>query len=98
MGVGAGLAVAFFDRKFSREDETEADKVGQNFMAKAGYDPSEAPRVWERMAKAGGKQGPEFMSTHPANDRRKGNLNSWLPETQALYNQAPQKYGVGERL
>lgn len=97
-GAAGGLAVAFFDRKFSREDETESDKVGQIFMAKAGYDPAEASRVWERMAKAGGKGGPEWMSTHPANSRRRENLKAWLPEANTAYQSSPQKFGTGERI
>jgi predicted Zn-dependent protease len=98
-GATAGLAVAFFDRKFSRADETEADHEGQIYMAKAGYEPSEAVRVWERMEKkAGGGKMPEFMSTHPANDRRRNNLQSWLPAAEQHYSQSPQKLGTGERL
>jgi predicted Zn-dependent protease len=96
-GAAAGFAVAFFDRKFSRGDETEADKVGQNYMAKAGYDPAEAVKVWERMGAANqGKAPPEFMSTHPSDETRKNNLNQWLPDAEALYSESPQKYGTGE--
>lgn len=96
-GAAAGLAVTFFSLKYSRSDESEADKVGQGFMAKAGYDPSESIHLWERMSAAnGGKAPPEFMSTHPSDANRRANLQSWLPQTEALYNQAPQKFGVGE--
>jgi predicted Zn-dependent protease len=95
-GAAAGFAITFFDRKFSRTDESEADQVGQIFMAKAGYDPSESIRLWERMgAASGGKAPPEFMSTHPAEDTRKTNLTNWLPQAQATYQQAPQKFGLG---
>jgi predicted Zn-dependent protease len=98
-GVLGGFMVTFFDRKFSREDETDADQIGQVYMARAGYDPAEASRVWERMAAAaGGKAPPEFLSTHPANNRRRENLNAWLPAAQAEYQRAPQKYGVGENI
>ncbi len=95
-GAAAGLAITFFDRKFSRGDETEADKVGQIFMAKAGYDPSESIQLWQRMnAAKGGAAPPEFMSTHPADATRQGNLRGWLAEAQAAYDRAPQKYGIG---
>jgi predicted Zn-dependent protease len=95
-GVATGFAITFFDRKFSRDDETEADRVGQKFMAKAGYDPSESVRLWERMSAAmGGKAPPEFLSTHPSDDRRRSNLQSWLPEANALYAVSPQKFGLG---
>lgn len=98
-GAAAGFAITFFDRKFSRGDETDADKFGQLYMAKAGYEPGEAIHLWERMAAAnGGKAPPEFMSTHPSDERRRENLRSWLPEAENLYAQAPQKYGIGEAI
>lgn len=96
-GAAAGFAVAFLDRKFSRGDETEADKAGQVYMAKAGYDPSEASKLWERMgAQNKGAAPPEFMSTHPSDVTRQSNLKSWLPQAEAVYQKAPQKYGLGE--
>lgn len=98
-GAAGGFAVAFFDRKFSRGDETEADQAGQYYMAKAGYEPSEAIKLWERMgAASGGKAPPEFMSTHPSDTTRRKNLSAWLPAAQELYKQAPQKYGLGENI
>lgn len=96
-GVAAGFAIVFFDRKFSRGDESEADKYGQVYMAKAGYDPSESIQLWSRMAAANaGKAPPEFMSTHPSDERRKANLTEWLPEAEQYYGQAAQKFGVGQ--
>lgn len=97
-GAAAGLGIAFFDRKFSREDETEADKVGQIYMAKAGYDPHESILLWERMGANGGKAPPEFMSTHPASERRRANLTEWLPEAKTYYNQSPEKFGLGQNI
>jgi predicted Zn-dependent protease len=99
-GAAAGFAITFFDRKFSRSDETEADKVGQMFMAKAGYDPREAAPLWDRMGKAGGggPAPPEILSTHPANETRKSNLTKWLAEAMETYLRAPVKYGTGERI
>jgi metalloendopeptidase OMA1, mitochondrial len=98
-GAAAGFAVAFFDRKFSRGDETEADQVGQQYMAKAGYDPAESIKLWERMgAASGGKAPPEWLSTHPSDTTRRGNLTSWLPEAQRLYQGAPNKYGLGQNI
>ena len=96
-GVAAGFAITFFDRKFSRGDETEADKFGQVYMAKAGYDPAESIQLWSRMSAAnGGKAPPEFMSTHPSDERRRNNLTEWLPEAERYYAQASVKYGIGE--
>ncbi len=98
-GAAAGFAVAFFDRKFSRADETEADQVGQQYMAKAGYEPSESIKLWERMSAAnGGKAPPEWLSTHPADSTRRANLSSWLPDSQRLYQSSSNHYGLGETI
>lgn len=96
-GAAAGFAIAFFDRKFSRGDETEADQVGQEYMARAGYDPAEATELWSRMSAAsGGKAPPEFMSTHPSDETRKKNLTKWLPNAEKIYSEAPEQFGIGE--
>jgi predicted Zn-dependent protease len=98
-GAAAGFAVAFFDRKFSRDDESSADQAGQMYMAKAGYEPAEAIKLWERMgAASGGKAPPEFMSTHPSDTTRRGNLSSWLPSAQAADQSAPEKHGLGDTI
>ncbi len=95
-GAAAGFAITFFDRKFSRADESEADQVGQIYMARAGYDPTESIRLWERMsAAAGGSAPPEFLSTHPSDERRRSQLTTWLPDAQRIYNQSPQRVGLG---
>jgi len=95
-GAAAGFAVAFFDRKFSRGDESEADKVGQQFMARAGYEPAEAIQLWKRMdAASGGSAPPEFMSTHPSGQTRQKQLGEWLPAAEATYQNASTKYGLG---
>lgn len=98
-GVATGFAITFFDRKFSRGDESAADKEGQLFMARAGYDPSEAPKLWDRMsASHNGKAPPEFMSTHPSDENRKLDLNLWMPEANAVYSKAPHKFGIGSSI
>jgi predicted Zn-dependent protease len=98
-GAAAGFALQFFDMKFSRGDETEADQVGQKYMAKAGYDPAEATKLWDRMSAANkGKAPPELLSTHPSDVHRKANLEKWLPEAEAIYQHAPEKYGLGENI
>ncbi|PCJ93227.1 MAG: peptidase M48 [Flavobacteriaceae bacterium] len=76
---------------FSRSHETEADKIGLQIMAIAGYDPDEAAELWKRMkANSGGQGPPEFLSTHPSNDTRISNLTSWAP----LAKEEAAKYGV----
>ena len=76
---------------FSRSHETEADMIGLQIMAIAGYNPDEAAELWKRMkAKSGGQAPPEFLSTHPSNDTRIANLTQWAP----LAKQEARKYGV----
>jgi predicted Zn-dependent protease len=95
-GAAAGFAITFFDRKFSRGDESQADQYGQIYMARAGYDPAESIRLWERMGAAmGGKAPPEWMSTHPSDERRRNQLQAWLPQAQQEYSASNQKYGLG---
>ncbi len=97
-GAAAGFAITFFEMKYSRGDETEADKVGQVYMAKAGYEPSEAIKLWERMNAASKGSPPEWMSTHPSDVNRREKLQSWLPDVEPLYSQAPEHYGLGEEI
>jgi predicted Zn-dependent protease len=95
-GIASSFAITFFDRKFSRGDESAADKQGQLYMARAGYDPREAPNLWDRMnSNHSGKAPPEFMSTHPTDENRKMDLNRWMPEANQEYQKATHKYGVG---
>ena len=70
---------------FSRLHESEADELGLYFMAMAGYDPQDAPKFWERMAQSGGGKPPEFMSTHPSDQRRIDDLNSHMPKALTFY-------------
>ncbi len=77
--VGAGTNIGLL--KFSRDDESEADHIGLIFLAMAGYDPTTAPKFWERMsALSGGQQPPEFLSTHPSHETRIRDLQGWIPE------------------
>ena len=76
-GIGSTVGLML---PFSRSHETEADRIGLQIMAIAGYNPDEAPELWKRMkANAGGNAPPEFLSTHPSNDTRIENLTQWAP-------------------
>lgn len=71
---------------FSRLHESEADEMGLQFMALAGYDPAEAPKFWERMrAASGGSAPPQFLSTHPSSSTRIKDLNELLPTAKLIY-------------
>jgi len=81
---------------YSRKHETEADQIGLLLMSRAGYDPQEAPRFWKRFAQQGGQKPPEFMSTHPSDERRAADLEAMLPEAMVEYTRAPQQYALGK--
>lgn len=71
---------------FSREHETQADKIGLDLLVRACYDPREAPDLWERMGEIGGRERPpEWMSTHPASQTRAENFRKWMPDAIAQY-------------
>lgn len=87
MGIGANYGVAL---PFGRYEEAEADRVGLEYMAKAGYDPREAIGLWERMGQMGGGRPPEILSTHPDPVNRAKDLAKHMDKALALYN-ASQK-------
>lgn len=82
-GIGSGLG----SLAFSRNHESESDKMGLVFMAMAGYDPREAPKFWERMSSGGGSEPPEFLSTHPNHDTRVAALEAFMPEALKYYSE-----------
>ncbi len=80
----ARMAVSLvFELPYGRKHESEADRIGLIYMARAGYDPEEAVRFWSRMAEGTGAGPPEFLSTHPSHETRIENLRGWLPEARA---------------
>jgi predicted Zn-dependent protease len=85
---------------YSRKHESEADEIGLHLMARAGYDPAEAPAFWGRFgaAKQGTETPPEWASTHPSDDRRAADLAEKLPEALQVYQNSPVRYGRGETL
>ena len=70
---------------WGRMQELEADEIGLIYMARAGYDPREAVEFWTRMAALGGGAPPEWLSTHPTNDRRIEDLKAQMPRALAEY-------------
>ncbi len=86
LSYGASLGLLL---PYGRAHESEADLVGLDYMAKAGFDPRESAELWVKMAEEkDGKAPPEFMSTHPADEKRIDALVSMFPKTLVLYNEA----------
>ena len=84
LGVGAQVGVIL---PFSRAQESEADVLGLDLMARAGFDPSQGPVLWENMAKIGG-QPPELLSTHPSSASRIAALRQRVTISLPLYEKA----------
>jgi predicted Zn-dependent protease len=83
MGAQVGLSLPY-----SRSNETDADVVGLQFMAAAGFNPRESITLWQNMGKAGKVGPPQFLSTHPSGDSRIQDLIKQLPAALKLYNEA----------
>ena len=83
LGAGAAVGVVL---PFSRTQESEADRLGLIYMAKAGYDPRASLAFWKRMADAQkGNAPPEFLSDHPTEEKRIQQIEEWLPEAMTHY-------------
>ncbi len=77
--------------KFSRDDETEADLVGLELAARAGYDPQAGVSLWRKMQAASKGAPPQWLSTHPAGTTRIADIEKALPQVQPLYESATRK-------
>lgn len=84
LGLGFALGVAL---PYSRRHETESDLLGANYMQRAGYDPYESVRLWEKMAENSQSRGPEFLSTHPDPAKRAKTLHEFIKRQEALGSQ-----------
>lgn len=86
LGVGTQYGVIM---PFSRLHESEADVIGVELMAKAGFNPSESVTLWQKMAQASqGGQPPEFLSTHPSHATRIDDLRAHMPKAMNIMRQA----------
>ena len=92
LGVGdvgmqlAGIvADVTFNLPHSRTNETEADRIGVELAARAGYDPRAAVTLWQKMAQAGGGRPPKFLSTHPSPQNRISDLQVYSARVLPLY-------------
>lgn len=87
--LAANLGTQLLTLKFSRDDEIEADLVGLEMGARAGYNPEAAVSLWEKMGRAAGNEGNiSFLSTHPTGPDRIARLRENIPRVRALYEQA----------
>ena len=86
VGGVAGLAIL----KFSRADETEADLIGLDLAARAGYDPRAGVMLWQKMGMRNTGAPPQWLSTHPAGENRIAEIRKHLPEVMPLYAKAKQ--------
>jgi predicted Zn-dependent protease len=86
LGVGTQVGI---ELPFDRKEESEADRIGIVYMARAGYDPQEAITFWQRFAKYNQQQGGSttlaFLRDHPVDEVRIKQLQGWLPEAQAAF-------------
>lgn len=85
------VASVFFTLKYGRDQETEADTLGLELMARSGYNPEAAVSLWKKMgAASGGAKLPQWLSTHPSDTTRVAAITALLPRVMPLY-QASKK-------
>jgi predicted Zn-dependent protease len=96
LGLGGGgrlvadMGGQLLTLQFGREDESEADLVGIELAARAGYDPHAGVTLWQKMAKASQGAPPQFLSTHPSGPTRIKDIETNLPKVEPLYARAPR--------
>ena len=86
--MAANLGTQLLTLTFSRSDESDADLVGLELAARAGYDPRAAVTLWQKMGQATGNGGIGFLSTHPTGPDRIRELEQNVPRVQGLYLQS----------
>ena len=96
LGIGGGgryladMGGQLLSLRFGREDESEADLVGMELVARAGYDPSAGVTLWKKMGAANKGAPPQWLSTHPAGATRIRDIEANLPKVDPLYDRAPK--------
>jgi len=90
MQLASQVSAVTFTLPHSREQEAEADRIGLELMARAGYDPNAAVTLWQKMSQASSGGPPEFLSTHPSGESRIRDLEKNVPRVLPLYQAAPK--------
>ena len=88
MQLASQVSAVTFQLPHSREQEAEADRIGLELMARAGYDPNSAISLWQKMGKLSQGGPPEFLSTHPSGESRIKDLEAAVPRVLPLYQAA----------
>jgi predicted Zn-dependent protease len=88
MQLASQVSAVTFQLPHSREQEAEADRIGLELMARAGYDPNAAISLWQKMGKLAQGGPPEFLSTHPSGESRIRDLEAAVPRVLPLYQAA----------
>lgn len=88
LALGSTVAAVALTLPHSRRDEHEADQIGLELAARAGYNPNAAVTLWEKMGKLGGQKPPEFLSTHPSDAARTEDIKRLIPTVMPLYQEA----------
>ena len=88
IGMGKNVLISL---PHSRQHETEADRIGIELAARAGYNPEAAISLWEKMGAASGNGPPPFLSTHPAPGNRMADLRNYAVIVEPLYEEAKKK-------
>jgi predicted Zn-dependent protease len=91
MQIAGAVSQVTFGLPHSREQETEADRIGLELMARASYDPNAAIVLWQKMAQQTGGSGSDFLSTHPSSSNRIADLQANLPKVLPLYQAASKR-------
>jgi len=86
--LASQVADVTFGLPHSRQQESEADVIGLELMARAGYDPRAAIALWQKMSAAEGSGTPQWLSTHPSNSTRLADLEARIPVVEPLYRAA----------
>ncbi len=89
--VGQLAAEYTINRRHSRQDEIEADRIGVELAARAGYDPRAAITLWSKMARLSGGEPPQWLSTHPSSEARTRDLTDYAQRVLPLYQAATRR-------